>query len=452
MLLYCLCIQGSAQKSNIDSLKISLSVAKDDTIRAILLTQIGIAYRRNEASPLAFQYANEALTLSRKIKYPKGEAMALTALAYYLHYAENYTVALEYFYKSQKIDEEIDNQEGIADNLNGIANIFMYQQNYFVALRYKFASKEIYESIHHERYTVRALLDLGELYTLYGKYDSAMLYLQQAESVAIRTGNNFYPADLLSNLANVNFKLGRNEVALAYWQQSVPFTTNLFNLTITYYYISKLFQNIKTNDSAIYYLKKSIATAQQINAPRQILTSSRSLSEIYGQVSADSAYKYLSMSMIARDSIYNLEKLQKFQNISFAEQLRQQDIAAEKSKAKEERKNNLQYAAIALGLITFIILFLLLSHSIVANQKLIKFLGILGLLVVFELINLYIHPYLGNITHHSPLLMLTIMVCIAALLIPIHHWLEKWITHKLVEKNKKIRLAAAKKTIEQLER
>ena len=63
MLLYCLCIQGSAQKSNIDSLKISLSVAKDDTIRAILLTQIGIAYRRNEASPLAFQYANEALRI-----------------------------------------------------------------------------------------------------------------------------------------------------------------------------------------------------------------------------------------------------------------------------------------------------------------------------------------------------------------------------------------------------
>jgi hypothetical protein len=48
-------------------------------------------------------------------------------------------------------------------------------------------------------------------------------------------------------------------------------------------------------------------------------------------------------------------------------------------------------------------------------------------------------------------MMLGIMVCIAALLIPLHHKLEHWITHKLVEKNKRIRLAAAKKTIEQLE-
>jgi len=76
---------------------------------------------------------------------------------------------------------------------------------------------------------------------------------------------------------------------------------------------------------------------------------------------------------------------------------------------------------------------------------------VVALLMVFEFINLFIHPYLGNLTHHSPLLMLTIMVCIAALLIPIHHWLEKWITHRLVEKNKKIRLTAAKKTIAKLE-
>jgi hypothetical protein len=48
--------------------------------------------------------------------------------------------------------------------------------------------------------------------------------------------------------------------------------------------------------------------------------------------------------------------------------------------------------------------------------------------------------------------MLLALVCIAALLVPLHHKLEKWATHKLVEKNKAIRLAAAKKTIEELEK
>ena len=39
------------------------------------------------------------------------------------------------------------------------------------------------------------------------------------------------------------------------------------------------------------------------------------------------------------------------------------------------------------------------------------------------------------------------MVGIAALL-PLHHKTEKWVTLKMIEKNKQVRLAAAKKTID----
>ena len=75
----------------------------------------------------------------------------------------------------------------------------------------------------------------------------------------------------------------------------------------------------------------------------------------------------------------------------------------------------------------------------------------LGLLAVFEFINLYIHPYLAHATNDSPVLMLLVLIAIGALLIPLHHKLEKWITNIMVEKNKGIRLAAAKKTIATLE-
>jgi hypothetical protein len=43
------------------------------------------------------------------------------------------------------------------------------------------------------------------------------------------------------------------------------------------------------------------------------------------------------------------------------------------------------------------------------------------------------------------------LITFFVLLVPLHHKLEKWTTHKLVEKNKQIRRAAAKKTIEELE-
>jgi len=49
-------------------------------------------------------------------------------------------------------------------------------------------------------------------------------------------------------------------------------------------------------------------------------------------------------------------------------------------------------------------------------------------------------------------LMLVALVCMASLLVPLHHRAEKWATHRLVEKNKQVRLEAAKRTIAKLER
>jgi hypothetical protein len=140
------------------------------------------------------------------------------------------------------------------------------------------------------------------------------------------------------------------------------------------------------------------------------------------------------------------------QDLAFKEQVRQHEEEVKKAEEDVQRKHNLQYAFIGLALVSFVIAFFLLSHSIIANQKLIRFLGIIALLITFEFVNLYIHPFLAHATNESPLLMLLVMVCIAALLVPLHHKLEHWITHKLVEKNNKIRLAAAKKTIERLEK
>jgi hypothetical protein len=85
------------------------------------------------------------------------------------------------------------------------------------------------------------------------------------------------------------------------------------------------------------------------------------------------------------------------------------------------------------------------------KEKFIRFFGILGLLAVFEFINLFIHPYLAHFTGHTPVLMLITLICIGAMLVPLHHKLEKWITSAVIRKNKAIRLAAAKKTIATLE-
>ena len=158
------------------------------------------------------------------------------------------------------------------------------------------------------------------------------------------------------------------------------------------------------------------------------------------------------MLIVLLDSLNDHAKITSFENQTFLEQVRQQEKEQAQAKLKENRKQNIQYAFIVVGIITFVILFLLLSHSIIVNEKIISFFGVLGLLVVFEFINLLIHPSLAAYTHESPVLMLLALVIIASLLIPLHHRLEKWIKEKMTKKNTRIRVQAARKTIEKLEK
>jgi len=195
----------------------------------------------------------------------------------------------------------------------------------------------------------------------------------------------------------------------------------------------------------------SIAKKSGIN--EGISTVASTLRKIYiHEAVKDSIIFYSQLQINYKDSVNNQKKTAEFQNLTFAQQLREIDEQTKAKEAAEERTQNIQYALIALGIVILIILYLLLSRSFITNTKWIEFFGVIALLIVFEFLNLLLHPFLERITHHSPVLMLLALVSLAALLVPLHHRLEKWATHKLVEKNKKIRLETAKRTIQKLEK
>lgn len=58
--------------------------------------------------------------------------------------------------------------------------------------------------------------------------------------------------------------------------------------------------------------------------------------------------------------------------------------------------------------------------------------GLFGLLMLFEFISLFLHPYIEALTHHTPIYMLLILVGIAAIILPLHHKLEHLVKEKLV--------------------
>jgi len=165
----------------------------------------------------------------------------------------------------------------------------------------------------------------------------------------------------------------------------------------------------------------------------------------------DSSYKYLKQACSIKDTVFSNEKHRIMYGINFAEKDRQQEIKRNNDLKYKNREKLVQLIIIFLGIISFIMLFLLLSYSIIVDERWVSFLGILGFLFLFEFINLIIHPFLDELLNHKQIFVFFGMVIIGSILVPFHHKLEGWIIPKLTEKNKAIRIKNAKKTLEQYE-
>lgn len=296
----------------------------------------------------------------------------------------------------------------------------------------------------------------GLVYNNLDKPDSALYYFRQAEDVPyVVTDALLYSVFLLQTGRAYELK-GDADLAEAWYKKTLAFCKekNLPSSLIRHgnAYCNFLMKSGRY-DEAKQLALDNLLVAKKAGINEGMSTVSEILRKIYTHNGEkDSIIYYAQMQIDYKDSVSNQKKLAEFQNITFSQQLRQIDEQKRAEQAEQQRKQNLQYALIALGIITLLTLYLLLSRSFITNTRWIEFFGVIALLIVFEFLNLLLHPFLERITNHSPVLMLLALVCIAALLVPLHHKVEKWATAKLVEKNKKIRLAAAKKTIEQLEK
>ena len=443
---------------SVNLLKKTFIVEKVDSIKIQILSWISNAYTYVSNDSMV-SYAQQAYLFSKinKNSLPAdAEANTLSLLGYALWWSGNYPDANETYFKALKVAEPLNDTLLTASIYVSIAIVNRNAGDFRQAIAYYTKAETLTRNLSDNDVLISLLVDKGKSYEQLGILDSAYSYVQECLAIIFRKskGQNIYGGGIHSEMGIIYSKMGKKQLAEEFFRQSFLLSSEINNIRIfarSYCEFAEHFDRFNQADSAIYYSTIGFHLDQQFNLLAQQLQASTLLTKLYKQENKiDSAFKYQQIMIETRDSIFSREKVNRLQTLEFNEQLRQQDLSSAKIAADEERKQNIQYALIALGLVTFIILFLLLSRSFITSTKLITFFGVVALLLVFEFFNLLLHPFLVKVTHHSPIFMLLALVCIAALLVPLHHKLEKWTTVKLVEKNKEVRLASAKKTIEKL--
>jgi len=402
----------------------------------------------------------QLLQLAQQLKNDSLLAISYNWAGSYLAFAKaDNTGALEYYFKALPLAEKTGDKRRISSLYFDIALVYFVLQNNEEALKNIRKGGEHLPGPSSPMYNfmlVQYQRNMSKYYLLEGRYDSALHYAQALTetSTALKSLSFEYGALYLNGSAYG--KMGDMEMADIYFKKAKEMTPLIENATgrLDFFeiYIRFLLSNKRINE-AHEQAKQLMEWGNHNNNNNVKLSAAGFMQQVFDSLhQPDSAYYYSKMKDNLGAFIFSQDNINKTQALAFNEQLRIIEENAKKTEEAQQRKENIQYALIALGIVSFLILFFVLSHSIVVNEKWISFFGILGLLIVFEFINLLIHPFLERATHHSPVLMLLALVAIASMLIPLHHRLEKWIKEKMTEKNKKIRLAAAKKTIERLEK
>ncbi len=378
--------------------------------------------------------------------------------AYYFYLTGDYKQALEFYFKSLRFAEKSKSVNDIWLATKEIGSLFKELKNYSEALKYLKKAKTFLntQNISSSSAANRTYTHIAETFLGLRQIDSALRYVQLTNEVTSKETDAYGFARMLYIFASVYKEKGDADLAESYYKKCIAFSDaeniSLPYITATTDYGQYLF-TAKQYSLAKAYVLSGFTKAKQAGNKLGMINAASLLRKAYYAVEQkDSSYYYADIKDLYSDSIFNEQQRNQIQNLSFAQKIKENEDQAKQKAYEEERKQNLQYALIALGIIALVTIYLLLSRSFITNPKIIKFFGVIALLIVFEFLNLLLHPFLERITHHSPVLMLLALVCIAALLVPLHHKLEHSATTKLVEKNKKIRLAAAKKTIAELEK
>ena len=402
----------------------------------------------------------DLLQIAQQLKNDSLLAISYNWIGYYFNQSKgDNTTALEYFFKALPLAEKFNDRRRISSLYFDIAGTFYSLKNIDEFFRFtkkggenlpeKSSSKYDYMLVQYQR-------NMGIAYLEKNQLDSALFYEQAALQTSERLKLSTFQLQTLQLLGSVNAKMNEHELADVYFNKAMVLSdsvkSEIRKMAFFQRYIPFLTQHNRMDEAKVQTEKLWLLSGNTQNLNFKLVATGYKKDLFDKLNNTDSAYYYSKLESAIRELIFNQNNQNVIQALAFKEQLRIIEDQSKKTEEAQQRKQNIQYALIAIGILILLTLYLLLSRSFITNTKLIEFFGVIALLIVFEFLNLLLHPFLERVTHHNPALMLLALVCIAALLVPLHHKVEKWATAKLVEKNKQIRLASAKKTIEELEK
>lgn len=354
-----------------DSLEKILKSAPQDSSRVLLLCDLAHEYLTNQP-PLCKQYAEEALSLSKKLNYKAGEMLALNRLGEYEFRQSNYARAVEFSTHSLKLAEELHDSSALASvyRVLGNTNTFGFKQ-YDKALKYQLLAL----SINEKKKDMRSIASLcGNISWIYAITNQNLKEAHQLARRGVRIADSLGINQLRSynynSLGLIFMQEGLSDSALFYLEKSNAIARKITDRGVISYNNS-IMGNIylRKND-----LKKALEAFSLAEKESRDLNSREVLKDSYGGLARtnealgnfSTAYQYHKKFTELKDSLLNWETTQKtlMLEFEFNEQKREEKIAElEQSTLRATREKNLYAGLLSVGISSLLIIIVLIVHN-----------------------------------------------------------------------------------------
>ncbi len=377
----------------------TLSLRIPDTTRMKFLASIANLYAFyfdyiNTDS--ALYYTQQAMQLVQKMKSSNNKAVesgntaALIQLqeltATLLHSLGNYPKALEIRLENLKLAEKEKDKFLLVGALGSITADYLSMKDYQRMLIYAKQQDSVLSTLNKndqrlQRSSFWAKLNIASAYYRLNKLSPALAYAKKALNI-----NNFYSniyatwaRDFSGRqmIADIYSAMGIRDSAMKNYRFIIANAPPGFGtgIAIAQIGMTKEFQKSGRIDSALFYGRKALNYYQtnEMNVRAwgesslyYVAELSPLLAELYkSNNQPDSAYKYLKLSIVIKDSLYNTDKLRQFQTLGFNEANRRQQLEQQSREEKQRYETKIKMY----GLISIITGFVVLAFVLYRNNR-----------------------------------------------------------------------------------
>ncbi len=331
-------------QETIDSLKIiynGVNVTEDTNIILIKIVQ-------NETNPDEKFYYSELL-IEEALKDNLNEYVAVGYLqkGNALQVKGEFHEAIEAYYNSKEWAEKNNDEEMSAGLLVSIADTYSMLENSESAEKYYDEAITLLRKINDPLNLASALLNAGDEYYKTGQYDKALTNFAESGKIFDSLNYKVGKAYNIGNIGMVYAKQGKDELAETNLNEAIKIleeNEDYYPISEFLNYMSDLYQNQNNYVKAFKYAERSLELGTKYGLKDQISDANLQLSQLLeNSGNKNKAFDYYKTHIIYRDSVMNLENVEKSMNFEVAKrELEAQNAENEVAKGKLREENLLQ--------------------------------------------------------------------------------------------------------------